>query len=276
LIPTFWGANRLSSMSVWNARTQHSILAFPMNQENFEWAPDFWQGWRESSNPYRRYKSERDRRLVLKSLEPCDHDRVLEVGCGYGWISEALWNSANIEWTGVDRADAMIHRLRAAHPERGAGVLLADACRLPFRENEFDKVLCSGVLMHISDNATAVRELIRVLRPGGRLVCSINNALSPFSVPARLWNWRKRGFVQKFQLPQLFRQLLRNEGLQLDGMAGDGIIATVPLSIGRLHFPPVSVSSLVCRRDEWVANLFPWLAYEVWFRGVKAIAPCAS
>ena len=53
-----------------------------MDQTNFEWTPDFWQGWRESDNPYRKYKSERDRRLVVDSLELCDGERVLEVGCG--------------------------------------------------------------------------------------------------------------------------------------------------------------------------------------------------
>jgi SAM-dependent methyltransferase len=124
--------------------------------------------------------------------------------------------------------------------------------------------------MHITENELAVRELLRVLRPGGRLLCSINNALSPFSVPVRLWNWRKTGFVQKFQLPRSFRRLLQDGGLQLDGTAGDGILATVPLSIGKFHFPPVSISSAVCKRDEWVANRFPLLAYEVWFRGLKA------
>lgn len=247
-----------------------------MNQANFEWSPGFWQGWRESSNPYRRYKSERDRRLVLKSLELCDGDRVLEVGCGYGWISEALWNSARIEWTGVDRADAMIRRLAAVYPERAARALLADARELPFRNSEFDKVLCTGVLMHIAENARAVRELVRVLRPGGRLVCSINNALSPFSFPVRVWNWRKTGFVQKFQLPPVFRRHLSDAGLRLEGMAGDGIIATVPLAVGPLHFPPFSISSSVCKCDEWATDRFAWLAYEVWFRGVKAIPPCAS
>jgi SAM-dependent methyltransferase len=247
-----------------------------MNQANFEWTPEFWQGWRESSNPYRRYKSERDRRLVVELLKPCDHDRILEVGCGYGWISQALWEAANIEWTGVDLSAEMVGRLRAAYPGRGSRTLLVDARRLPFRDGEFDKVLCTGVLMHISDNATAVRELIRVLRPGGRLLCSINNALSPFSLPVQAWNRRKSGFVQKFQVPRSFRQRLCEAGLQLDGMAGDGIIATVPLAAGPFRFPPASMSSFVCRWDEWATDRFAWLAYEVWFRGVKANPPCAS
>lgn len=247
-----------------------------MDQAHFEWTPDFWQGWRESSNPYRQYKSERDRRLVLKSLGLRDHDRVLEVGCGYGWISKSLWDAADIQWTGVDLSAEMVSRLRAAHPKYGARTLVVDARRLPFEDGGFDKVLCTGVLMHIAENKLAVRELLRVLRPGGRLVCSINNALSPFSIPVRLWNSRKRGFVQEFQFPKSFRQLLCDEGLEVNGMAGDGIIATVPVSIGRLNLPPISLSSYVCRCDERATNLFPWLAYEVWFHGVKAASLCAS
>jgi len=251
-----------------------------MSQNNsgtkFEWSPEFWQGWRESGNPYRRYKSERDRRLALQFLDLHDGDRVLEAGCGYGWISEALWAAARIKWTGVDRSSGMIARLVAAHPDRAGGALLAEGNLLPFRDGQFDKVLCTGVLMHIADNGPAVSELIRVLRPGGRLLCSINNALSPFSLPVRLWNQRKRGFVQRFQLPGLFRKRLSDGGLRLDGMAGDGIIATVPLSIGPFRFPPLSLSAPVCRLDEWAVHRFAWLAYEVWFRGVKANPPCAS
>ena len=247
-----------------------------MDQTHFEWTPEFWQGWRESGNPYRQYKSERDRRLVAEALELRSSDRILEVGCGYGWISQALWETPNIEWTGVDQSVEMILRLRAVHPDRGSRTLHADACRLPFKDGEFDKVLCTGVLMHISEYASAVKELIRVLRPGGLLLCSINNTLSPISFPVRLWNLRKHGFVQKFQTPFSFRRLLQRGGIQVDRIAGDGIVATVPIKIGRFSFPPASASASVCKWDEWTVDRFAWLAYEVWFRGVKAPRACES
>jgi SAM-dependent methyltransferase len=246
-----------------------------MNRKEFEWTPNFWQSWRESDNPYRQYKSRRDRQLVLESLQPHDGERVLEVGCGYGWISEALWGAARIEWFGVDRSPLMIRHLQA-NARIEAPALVGDACRLPFRDGAFDKVLCTGVLMHIAEDEAALAELVRVLRPGGLLMCSINNALSPFSLPVRLWNRRKKGFVQKFRFPAAFRRLLRDAGVRTDGMAGDGIIATVPLSIGRFDFPPVSLFSAVRRLDEWAADRFAWLAYEVWFTGVKVTGARSS
>jgi SAM-dependent methyltransferase len=247
-----------------------------MNQARFEWSPEFWQGWRESANPYRRYKSERDRRRVVEALDIRDQDRILEVGCGYGWISRALWHAANAEWTGIDESVEMIRSLRAAYPDRGSRAFQADARQLPFQDGEFDKVLCTGVLMHIREHSIAVRELIRVLRPGGVFLCSINNALSPFSVPVRFWNLRKKGFVQKFQVPGPFRRFLGDEGIEVDRTVGDGIIATAPITIGRFSFPPVYAFRSTCKWDAWAVNQCAWLAYEVWFRGVKVISQCAS
>jgi len=247
-----------------------------MNQTNFEWTPAFWQGWRESNNPYRRYKSNRDRQLVLELLDLHDGERVLEVGCGYGWISQALWDAAQINWFGVDQSAEMIRHLRQIPLRADAPASMADAIRLPFRDGTFDKVLCTGVLMHIAQSEAATLELVRVLRPGGRLVCSINNAMSPYALPVRVWNNRKRGFVQNFSFPRSFRKLLVGMGIKLGALRGDGIAATVPLNIGIFQFPPSSLFSSVQALDEWAANRWPCLAYEVWFSGIKIVRPCAS
>jgi SAM-dependent methyltransferase len=240
-----------------------------MNQDNFEWTPDFWQRWRESDNPYRQYKSRRDRRLVLKTLELHDGERVLEVGFGYGWISQCVWGAAKIDWYGVDRSAAMAYHLQGLDRKKDKRVALADGVCLPFQDGEFDKVLCTGVLMHITETDLAVRELVRVLRDGGRLVCSINNSLSPYSFPVRIWNRRKKGFVQKFRNPASFRKFLRETGMTVNGIQGDGVVATVPIKIGRYEFPPIRRYSSIQRIDEWLTDRFPWFAYEIWFSGVK-------
>jgi SAM-dependent methyltransferase len=240
-----------------------------MNQDNFEWTPDFWQRWRESDNPYRQYKSRRDRRLVLKTLELHDGERVLEVGFGYGWISQCVWGAAKIDWYGVDRSAAMAYHLQGLDRKKDKRVALADGVCLPFQDGEFDKVLCTGVLMHITETDLAVRELVRVLRDGGRLVCSINNSLSPYSFPVRIWNRRKKDFVQKFRNPASFRKFLRETGMTVNGIQGDGVVATVPIKIGRYEFPPIRRYSSIQRIDEWLTDRFPWFAYEIWFSGVK-------
>ncbi len=243
-------------------------------RQSYDWTPAYWQSWRELHNVYRRYKSDRDRFIALDFLQPRDGDRILEVGCGYGFISEALWRAAAIHWVGVDRSDSMLSRLTQTHGPQP--VLRADAQSLPFADASFDKVLCTGVLMHVDDDRAALSELVRVLRPGGTLLCSINNSFSPFSLPVRFRNSFRPGFVQNFRRPSSFRSYLCTLGLQPGKMAGDGIIATVPLCLGRFSLPPQSAFPLVRFFDEWAVSRFAWLAYELWFGAVKSPAACAS
>lgn len=242
----------------------------------FEWTPGFWQGWRESSNPYRQFKSARDRTLTVQALQLHDAERILEVGCGYGWITEALLQTAKIRWVGLDRSESMIRRLRAslAHSDRAAFV--GDACRLPFCSHSFDKVLCTGVLMHVRDEYRALQEMTRVLRPGGLLVCSMNNSLSPFSWPVRLRNSFRKGFVQNFRLPGTYRRYLKRLGLRLERIRGDALFTGVSINVGRGSFPPKSAFSFLRSLDEWLVERMPWLAYEVWFAAVKVGAACES
>jgi SAM-dependent methyltransferase len=125
--------------------------------------------------------------------------------------------------------------------------------------------------MHIAQDTHAVREMIRVLRPGGLLLCSFNNALSPFSLAVRVWNLRKKGFVQKFRFPSSVRGYLREYGVEASDVAGDGIISTVPISAGSFSVPPVFAFRSVRVIDEWAVERLPWLAYEVWFSGTKSV-----
>jgi len=54
----------------------------------------------------------------------------------------------------------------------------ADICNLPFKENEFDVILCNHVLEHIPDDTMAMQELFRVLKPKGMAILQIPQDLS--------------------------------------------------------------------------------------------------
>jgi SAM-dependent methyltransferase len=235
----------------------------------FEWTPTFWQQWRETSNPYRHFKSECDRSLTLNALELKDQERVLEVGCGYGFISGALVDSAKIRWIGLDRSESMVRKLRASRAELEAAII-GDAHVLPFSDDSFDKVLCTGVLMHVVDDFLALKEMVRVLRPGGLLVCSMNNALSPFSIPTRMKNRRKKGFIQNFRLPATYRDYFRRLGLNLRQLQGDSLFATFSVQLGCYSFPPAIAFTALRTVDQWAVRRLSWLAYEVWLTGIKA------
>ena len=105
-------------------------------------------------------------------------DRVLEIGLGYGSLSQAMM-SRDAEYLGLDIAvgPAGITNLRAGILGKPPCALVADARNLPFETGSFDHVISIGCLHHTGDIARAVREVHRVLRPGGRAVVMIYNAL---------------------------------------------------------------------------------------------------
>src|SRR5216117_2434370 len=95
--------------------------------------------------------------------------RVLEIGCGLG-TDGAQFAKAGADYTGVDLTDAAVE-LAGRHFELlglHGDFRTADAEDLDFADNTFDLVYSHGVLHHTPDTAGAVREIHRVLKPGGR------------------------------------------------------------------------------------------------------------
>jgi ubiquinone/menaquinone biosynthesis C-methylase UbiE len=95
---------------------------------------------------------------------------VLEVAVGTGLNLAAYRPDARL--TGIDLSSAMldIARRRAAELGRAVDLREGDAHKLPFADESFDSVVCTFSLCNIPDPALAIREMHRVLRPGGRLI----------------------------------------------------------------------------------------------------------
>ncbi|GAA3681708.1 class I SAM-dependent methyltransferase [Nocardioides ginsengisoli] len=100
--------------------------------------------------------------------------RVLDAGCGSGPLMAAL-RDRGAAVTGVDASAAMVELARARlGPD--ADLRVADlADPLPFADADFDDVVASLVLHYLQDWAGPLAELRRVLRPGGRLMVSVNH-----------------------------------------------------------------------------------------------------
>ena len=96
---------------------------------------------------------------------------VLEVGCGLG-TDGAQFAKAGAKYTGIDLTDAAIELAKRRFElfDLPGTFRVADAERLDFPDNSFDLVYSHGVLHHTPDTAAAVREIHRVLRPGGKAV----------------------------------------------------------------------------------------------------------
>jgi len=137
--------------------------------------------------------------LVQDLLGDLQHARrLLDVGCGPGQftilVAERL---ATAEVWGIDLAPTMIELARRhASASPAAGRLhfeVADVARLPFPDAHFDAVLSSGSIKHWPDAGAGLREMHRVLAPGGRAFIGEMNRLAPPAAIAanrhRLRHW---------------------------------------------------------------------------------------
>jgi ubiquinone/menaquinone biosynthesis C-methylase UbiE len=108
---------------------------------------------------------------LVALAEPAPGARVLDVGTGTGVAAEAAVAAAPAGFiVGVDRSVEMLVAGKRARP--GLRSVAAEAIQLPFGDATFDVVLANFVLAEFKRYETALFDLIRVLRPGGRLVAS--------------------------------------------------------------------------------------------------------
>jgi len=112
---------------------------------------------------------------LMRSLVP--EGRVLDVGCGTGALLALL--PETYERVGVDVSDSMLEVAR----RRGLEVRCASSERLPFEADSFDLVTTFAVLHHLIEPDVVRRsleEMVRVTRPGGRMLVWDHNPLNPY------------------------------------------------------------------------------------------------
>jgi demethylmenaquinone methyltransferase/2-methoxy-6-polyprenyl-1,4-benzoquinol methylase len=136
------------------------------------------------------WQDPRWRRALVRAAAPRAGERVLDVATGTGMVAAELLAQCDCSVVGIDQSAAMLAAARA----RFAG---ADCARvqlvegqaeaLPFADASFDVVTFTYLLRYVDDPAATMRELARVLRPGGR-IASLEFGVPPLA-PAR-WAWR--------------------------------------------------------------------------------------
>ena len=123
------------------------------------------------------------RRFLVARL-PTDGGRVLDVATGTGLVAEQLL-ARGFHVTGLDQSPGMLAVARARLDGRGT-LVEGHADALPFPDGAFDHLTFTYLLRYVDDPASTLRELVRVVRPGGTV------AMLEFGVPHGLWHplWR--------------------------------------------------------------------------------------
>jgi ubiquinone/menaquinone biosynthesis C-methylase UbiE len=122
------------------------------------------------------YYKDRQTRSKLDRLTPgfqiSKGSKILDLGCGTGIISARLSQSAGAKGT-VIGCDYSFSMLKAAEKKgKGIDFICADAHKLPFKTEYFDGVICFSCFPHFEDKPAVLREINRIIKPGGCLVIS--------------------------------------------------------------------------------------------------------
>jgi SAM-dependent methyltransferase len=121
--------------------------------------------------------------LLRRWLTPDPRARVLKTDLFDELVSEGLlpWLSASFgQVTGMDISPALVGMVRERHP--GVQAEAVDVRELPFTDGSFDLIVSNSTLDHLASReeiTLALRELHRVLRPGGQMLVTLDNPLNP-------------------------------------------------------------------------------------------------
>ena len=206
-----------------------------------------------------RYKREWSRAYHEHTLEQlvaiaAPHGDVLDDGTGTGLLMEYLRAHAPAvtRFVGIDVSRGMLDKAaqqRSTAPGREI-LLQADSCRLPFADASFDTVFVRALLHHLPEPADGVREVARVLRPGGTAVILEPNKNLLSTLPRYLARKTSHFDDDHKNFPASYLEKLVSSALTIDKMNFFGYVA-YPL----LGFPDLASFD----RFLPIAKLAPWL-----------------
>ncbi|MFI6044190.1 class I SAM-dependent methyltransferase [Nocardia sp. NPDC051321] len=118
-----------------------------------------------------RYRTDLTDRAVLSAVGERSGQRVLDAGCGEGYLSRIL-DGGNARVVGIDACAELVEAARGAADQEGRDIVYhhGSVAALPLDNATFDCVVCNHLVNDLPDPAPAFEEFGRVLKPGGRLV----------------------------------------------------------------------------------------------------------
>ncbi|MGD1050110.1 MAG: class I SAM-dependent methyltransferase [Solirubrobacteraceae bacterium] len=199
------------------------------------------------------------RSAMVATIRARPGQRVLDVATGTGLVAQALVRRYAIEVVGIDQSPQMLDAARArlaASPQLAERITLREgrAEELPFADGEFDHLTFTYLLRYVEDPAATLRELARVVAPGGRI------ASLEFGEPdGEPWHALWRAYT-RFGLPLLGRAVSR-EWAQVGRFLSTSIpefYAAHPLEALRRDWEAAGIGGVQMRRMSFGAGVVTW------------------
>ncbi|MGN6594058.1 MAG: glycosyltransferase [Terriglobales bacterium] len=229
--------------------------------------PEWQRPAGEASGPGARFTKMWYRAVLQNVLPrlPLRGQRVLEIGCGYGWLAPHL-SAGGAAYVGLDLAESALRQfpreLPACLPVR------ADACRLPFANGSFDLIFCLEVLEHIPERRALLREICRVAAPRAVVVLTSPSYCNLF-LPLKLladcgWGWCRRYLTRQPVDHTQFAFRLRTLLAEYADVIEQRAIRLHPPLFERLEYRfgpgrgPARINDWLFRFEQRWAGSFPW------------------
>jgi ubiquinone biosynthesis O-methyltransferase len=184
--------------------------------------PESYDDWRTTS--LGNLTENLEQRLILRLAGKVKGRAVLDVGCGDGALALTFARNGAAHVVGCDSDRRMIMRAAAEAARHSAAIhyVLARAERLPFRDQSFDIVSIITVLAFVPDPDRALREIARVLRPGGRLILGDLGKWSLWAASRQVRSWLGAKMWQdaRFRSAGELRELAEAAQLRVEHVCG--------------------------------------------------------
>ncbi|MDY6933142.1 MAG: class I SAM-dependent methyltransferase [Spirochaetota bacterium] len=152
-------------------------------------------------------------------------DVILDAGCGEGRHSiECVLQGANVYSMDLDLASLRKARYTLTHinekDRKSDGgrfqVHIGNALDLPFKEKTFDRIICSEVMEHVTDDDLACKELVRTLKNGGKIVITVPTTFSEYlyGLITDEYFTSPGGHIRKY-LPGKLIKIMKNNNLEI-------------------------------------------------------------
>jgi arsenite methyltransferase len=173
------------------------------------------------------------REETLRLLTLALGESVIDVGCGPGFLCESMADcvGANGRVLGIDVSADLVELARRRNRRDWLTYETGDALALAAPDQSFDVAVCAQVLEYVSDADRGIRELYRVLKPGGRALIVdtewnsvVWHSAEPVRMAELLSAWE--GHCTDSRLPRTLVPRLRSAGFAVEGVTGFPIINT--------------------------------------------------
>ena len=171
--------------------------------------------------------------LVVNWLKPRRPRKILDFGCNSGYPLKHVCTALGCEGTGLDVNAAAIEKARRDNPD--ARFLPYDGNAIPLDDDSFDHVMLHHVLGHVDDPQDSIRQLVRVLRPGGTMsVITANAHYKLWQIPFNIVNdFLPDKTALRYYTARSLRHLLRRHELTVQSLFTHGASPSFCPSLAR-------------------------------------------